>query len=136
MKEPKTVFGKIIAALLSVFISNWPSFVAKLWKKVPDDLQDKFMIGIKVVEALKRVVDSPVVDLVTAIIPGDVDDKIKDKLRELINRVLDDYDWEDMSSENSHLIATKINQELTGLPFGQSALTTEVAYQNYKGQTT
>jgi len=131
MSQPKTIFGKIIAAVLSVFISNWPSFVSKLWKKVPNDLQDKVTIGVRVVELLKSCIDSPIADVITYIIPGELDDKIKDHLRAVLPVILEK--WESMSGEAIyHGIATEINSELTGMTYGQSALTTEVAYRAVK----
>lgn len=131
MKKPKTIFGKAIQAILSIFISNWPSFVSKLWRKVPGELQDKVTIGVRIVEALKRLVDSPVADVITSIIPGDVDDKVKDHLRAVLPIILDR--WRSISGEASyHGIATEINTEITGMPYGQSALTTEVGYQALK----
>lgn len=136
MSTEKTIFGKIIAAILSVFAENWQSFVAKLWKKVPDDLQDKVSIGVLVVQKIKDFVNSPTADFITAIIPGNVDDKIQDYLKVLLPKILAEYgditQLEKVSGKLAHNIATDINQELTGLSYGQSALTTEVAYQNLK----
>lgn len=127
----KTIFGKIIAAVLSVFKSNWPSFVAKLWKKVPDELKDKVAIGVEVVELFKKAVNSPTADLITAIIPGHYDDDVKKWLRDLLERIdLDKYLPDDPA--HLHLLASHINTEATGLSFGQAALTTEVAYQAKK----
>ncbi|SMC45567.1 hypothetical protein [Pedobacter africanus] len=131
MSTEKTIFGKIIAAILSVFASNWQSFVAKLWTKVPADLQSKIKIGVEVVELFKNLVNSPTADVITAIIPGHYDDDIKEWLRDLLERIdLDKY----LPSEagHLHLLATYINKEATGLSFGQASLTTEVAYQNLK----
>lgn len=131
MSTEKTIFGKIIAAILSVFAENWQTFVAKLWKKVPDELQDKVSIGVRIVEKLKDIVNSPTADIVTAIIPGDLDDKIKEYLRVLLPKILEQYGAiTSISNKMAHNIATDINQDLTGLPYGQAALTTEVAYNN------
>jgi hypothetical protein len=38
-------------------------------------------IGITITENIKNFIDSPTVDILTSIIPGTVDDMIKDKLR-------------------------------------------------------
>lgn len=134
MSTEKTIFGKIIAAILSVFAENWQSFVAKLWKKVPDDLQDKVSIGVRIVEKIKDFVNSPTADFITSIIPGDLDDKIQDYLKVLLPKILAEYGditkINEVSGKLAHNIATDINQELTGLSYGQSALTTEVAYNN------
>lgn len=134
MSEEKTIFGKIIAAILSVFASNWESFVAKLWNKVPGELQDKVGLGVHVVELLKKAIDSGAADFVTALIPGDLDDKAKEWLRVFLPKLLDKYKvlTTEFQPDNEfyHKFATAVNVEATGLSYGQAALTTEVAYQN------
>lgn len=132
MTEKKTIFGKIFQAIIDVFAGNWQSFVAKLWNKVPDDVKEKVNVGIRVVELFKKFVESPTADFITAIIPGDLDDKLKEHLREWFEKwpELKDHDVNEPS--HMHSLATIINKELTGLSFGQAALTTEVAYQNFK----
>lgn len=131
--EKKTWLGKLIADLLETFKTKWPEFVVKLFNKIPKELKDKIAIGIVVVERIKIFIESPVADFVTAIIPGDLDDKIKERLRVILPIILERYNVANQSKltpEASHLIATTINKELTGLSFGQTALTTEVIYQN------
>ena len=133
MSDKKTWLGQIIEDLLSVFKNKWPDFVAKLFNKIPNELKEKISIGIAIVENIKKFIDSPVTDILSAIIPGDLDDKIKERLRDILPIILEKYNiiYESrLNPESSHLIATTINQDLTGLSFGQSALTTEVVYQN------
>lgn len=133
MSTEKSFFGKIIAAILSIFAENWETFVAKLWRKVPDELQDKVSIGVRIVENLKIAINSPLADVVTSIIPGDLDDKLKDYLRILLPKILEKYgSITSISNKTAHNIATDINQDLTGLSYGQAALTTEVAYNALK----
>lgn len=138
MEKQKTIFGKIIAALLSVFAQNWQSFVAKLWKKVPDELQDKVSIGVRIVEKIKDFVNSPTADFLTHLIPGDLDDKVQDYLKELLPKILAEYgnitELNEISGKMAHNIATDINHAITGLSYGQTALTTEIAYQNLKNE--
>lgn len=133
MSQEKTWIGKILSAIISVFAENWQSFVQKLFKKIPDELKEKISIGILIVENIKKFIDSPVADILTAIIPGDLDDKIKDHLRLILPLILEKHNiinQTELKPEGAHIIATNINQELTGLSFGQTALTTEVVYQN------
>lgn len=132
MSEKKSWLGQIIADLLETFKSNWPKFVASLWPRVPKELQDKVSIVIRVVENIKNFVDSPAADFVTSVIPGDVDDKVKEWLRKVLAdwKVKQDYILNDPG--HLHLLATHLTSDLTGLSFGQSAITTEVAYQAFK----
>lgn len=73
------------------------SFFSRLWDHVkqlfgglPKELKVAIHIGVSVVEAMKTVIDSPIADVITAIIPGDIDDKIKEWLRAKIPNILVD----------------------------------------------
>lgn len=81
------------------------SFFSRLWDHVkalfgglPKDLKVAIHIGVSVVEGMKTVVDSPVADVITAIIPGDIDDKIKDVLRAKIPTILTEMKLADSCS--------------------------------------
>lgn len=133
MENQKSWLGKILAGIIELFASNWQSFAAKLFNKIPDELKEKISIGIIIVENIKKFIESPAADFVTAIIPGDLDDKIKEKLRFILPIIWEKYNiisQNKLKAEESHIIATTINKEITGLSFGQTALTTEVVYQN------
>jgi len=132
MENQKSWLGQIIADLLEHFKKNWPKFVSSLWPKVPKELQDKVSIVIRVVENIKKFVDSPAADFLTTVIPGDIDDKVKVWLRKVLSewKVKEDYILNDPG--HLHLLATHLTSDLTGLSFGQSAITTEVAYQAFK----
>lgn len=135
MENQKGWLGKILASIIELFASNWESFAVKLFKKIPDELKEKISIGIVIVENIKKFIESPAADFLTAIIPGDLDDKIKDKLRFILPVIWERYNLANqtkLKAEASHIIATNINKEITGLSFGQTALTTEVAYQAFK----
>jgi len=135
MENQKGWLGKILASIIELFASNWESFAVKLFKKIPDELKEKISIGIVIVENIKKFIESPAADFLTAIIPGDLDDKIKDKLRFILPVIWERYNLANqtkLKEEASHIIATNINKEITGLSFGQTVLTTEVAYQNFK----
>ena len=135
MSEQKSWLGKILASILGLFASKWPEFVGKLFTKIPDEVKEKVSLAVKIVNSIKVFLESPTADLITAIIPGETDDNIKEWLRVFLPKLLERYNVINQSSLSpgaSHLIATNITQELTGLSFGQSALTTEVVYQNTK----
>lgn len=64
------------------------SFLSKIWQQIkalfegmPAELKLAIHIGVEVTENIKKLVDSPAADILTALIPGDADDKIKDWLR-------------------------------------------------------
>ena len=71
-------------------------FIGKLWNGIkqlfsPVDklLQQHISTAVITVENLKQLADSPSLDVITAIIPGNVDDKIKEKLRDYLPVLLD-----------------------------------------------
>lgn len=71
------------------------SFLKRLWQQIkelfeaiPEDLKSAIHIGVVVTEAIKTFVDSPAADILTAIIPGDIDDKVKDLLRAKLPEIL------------------------------------------------
>jgi hypothetical protein len=71
------------------------SFITKIWGEVetlfngmPTAMQTAIHIGVIVTENIKNFVDSPAADVLTAIIPGDIDDDIKDWLRAKLPAVL------------------------------------------------
>lgn len=136
MSQDKTWIGKILASIISVFASNWKSFVAKLFNKIPDELKEKISIGILVVENLKTWLGGDIAKFITHVIPGELDEEIRLKLIDLLDKVMAidkeiDYLGKfDLNASKSHSIASEINTELTGLSFGQAALTTEIVYQN------
>lgn len=141
MKEPKTIFGKIIAAILSVFISKWPTFVANLWKRVPDELQDKIMLGVRIVERLKTWEGGSFAEFVKHVLDGEVLEDAAELIKEALKNKFGsdnghDYVGSFYNPDDKlwHTVASDLNREFTGLPYGQSALTTEVAYQAYKRQ--
>lgn len=62
--------------------------IKKLFKGLGKEAKEAIHIGVVVVDKIKAAIDSPVADVLTAIIPGDIDDKIKDKLREFLPKIL------------------------------------------------
>ena len=79
----------------NLFFMSLGTFIHKIWLGVKKlfaglkpELKEAIRIGVVVVDAIKAFVDSPEADVLTAIIPGDIDDKIKLKLRELLPRIV------------------------------------------------
>ena len=71
------------------------SFLNKIWNQIkalfdgiPAELKTAIHIGVEVTENLKTFVDSPAADILTAIIPGDIDDEVKNWLRTRLPAIL------------------------------------------------
>ncbi|HVW15732.1 MAG TPA: hypothetical protein VHB54_18000 [Mucilaginibacter sp.] len=81
------------------------SFLSKIWAEIkslfdgiPSELKTAVHIGVVVTENVKNFVDSPTADVLTAIIPGDIDDKIKNWLRAKLPTILTELKLADSCS--------------------------------------
>ena len=81
------------------------SFLSKIWNEIkslftgmPAELQTAIHIGVIVTENVKNFVDSPAADVLTALIPGDADDELKDLLRTKLPAILTELKLADSCS--------------------------------------
>jgi hypothetical protein len=72
---------------MSIFTKIW-SAIRKIFDKLPQEFKTAIHIGVAVVDNMKSFVDSPIADVITALIPGDVDDKVKDALRKYLPKIV------------------------------------------------
>jgi hypothetical protein len=137
-----------LKGILDVFIKKFPDFVSGLFKKIPEKLQSQILVFIKLVENIKNFVDSPASDFLTTLIPGEADDNLKAWLRKVLPGVLKSLNVitvnndesirlhlpDDSDAKNTKLadIATLLTKSLTGASLGQSRITSEVVFQDYK----
>lgn len=130
-----------LKGVLSLFINNFPAFVEKLFKKIPEELKEQLSTVIAVVNGVKSFVDSPLSDVLVAIIPTTVDDKVKDWLEKRLPDILEKLKLindgvislsEDKAIRGAQLrsISSVLTEELTGMPADQAAITAQVVYQN------
>ena len=81
------------------------SFLTKIWSEIkslfegiPSELKTAIHIGVQVTQNIKTFVDSPAADVLTAIIPGDIDDEIKNWLRAKLPAILTELKLADSCS--------------------------------------
>jgi len=74
---------------------NLKSFLSKIWDSIKSlfngmdvELKSAIRISVVIVENIKKFVDSTDADIITALIPGDIDDRIKDLLRAKLPLIL------------------------------------------------
>jgi hypothetical protein len=65
----------------------WRS-IQTLFNRIPTDLQTAIHIGAEVTENLKNFVESPMADVITDLIPGETDNRIKIALRAALPSLL------------------------------------------------
>lgn len=102
------------------------SFLTKLWAEIkslfdgiPSELKTAVHIGAVVTEGLKTFVDSPAADILTSIIPGNIDDDLKNLLRSKLPEILTELKLADSCSELTDpsqitLCAVKVLQGMAG----------------------
>lgn len=66
---------------LKSFLSKIWSAITSLFDGMDPELKVAIHIGVLVVENIKNFVDSPEADIITSIIPGEIDDQIKTMLQ-------------------------------------------------------
>ena len=81
------------------------SFLTKIWNQIkalfdgiPAELKTAIHIGVLVTENIKNFVDWPAADILTTIIPGNVDDEIKNWLRAKLPAILTELKLADSCS--------------------------------------
>lgn len=72
---------------MSIFKKIW-SGIKKIFEGLKKEFKDAIHIGVIIVDKMKTFVESGTADVLTAIIPGTLDDKIKDRLREYLPKIL------------------------------------------------
>jgi hypothetical protein len=82
------------------------SFLSKIWAEIkslfqgiPSELKTAIHIGVVVTQNIKTFADSPAADVFTAIIPGDIDDEIKNWLRAKLPAILTELKLADTCSQ-------------------------------------
>jgi hypothetical protein len=71
-----------------MFCSKFKAAIKKLLNQYDSFLEAHVEAALSITTGIKKVIGSPVVDLLTAIIPGNLDDTIKDKLRIILDKAV------------------------------------------------
>jgi len=127
---------------MKALLSKIKSFIVKLFATVEVYLP----IGIDIVNKLKKFIDSPTADIITAIIPGTVDDAVKIWLRQYLPEILKKFGeletiikLPDAALNQVYLgIATEINKGLINdltnekVSFSKTLIATQDKYDEIK----
>ena len=103
----KTLITKILDQIKSIFIG------------MPIEIRSAASIAVVVVENLKTVIENPAIDVLTAVIPGNLDNTIVNCLRNCLPNILTDLRLidntiEPIDDQTKVASATKIIQNLNG----------------------
>lgn len=83
---------------MNFFKQLWQG-IKRIFDKLPKEFKTAIHVGVTVVDAMKNFVDSGVADVITSIIPGDLDDKIKDALRKYLPKIVTEMKLAEQCSE-------------------------------------
>ena len=83
---------------LKFFIRQIWNEIKSLFENFPDDMNAAVHLGVLVTENIKTFVDSPAADILTTIIPGDLDDELKNLLRAKLPEILTELKLADSCS--------------------------------------
>jgi hypothetical protein len=73
---------------LKTFINKIWGEIKTLFDGITDEMKTAIHVGVVITENIKNFVDSPAADILTAIMPGDLDDQIKGWLRAKLPTIL------------------------------------------------
>ena len=135
MSEKKTILGKAVEAILSIFKTNWKEFLVKLWSKVPADLKIELLEIVSLVNLLKKYADLTLFDAIVAMTKTEKDNQFLAWARKTLDKIATEYDIQntlvkDLRRGDWQTIAAETTAEAYNMPYGQAAMTIENAYQN------
>ena len=84
---------------LQSFLSKIWTSIEKIFNSLESKLKDAVHIGVLITANINNFVFSPAADVLTAIIPGDLDDKIKQLLRAKLPHILTQLKLVDTTAE-------------------------------------
>jgi hypothetical protein len=87
---------------LTTFLSNIWAEVKGLFNNISPELKTAIHIGVIVTENIKSFVDSPAADILTAIIPGDLDNELITLLRAKLPEILTELKLADSCGSLTH----------------------------------
>jgi len=73
---------------LKSFLSQIWAHIKSIFEKLPNELQLAAQIAVAITQSIKTLTNLPVAGIITALIPGDIDDKIKIWLNQHLPDVL------------------------------------------------
>ncbi len=104
---------------LKSFLKSIGTFFKKIFNGLTPIAKEAIHIGVIITENLKKFVESGTADVLTSIIPGDLDDKIKERLRKELPVILVKLKLAEQCSNETEpdklvLCAIKVLQSIEG----------------------
>jgi hypothetical protein len=127
----KTVAGKLLSAIWETFKELFPSFIDKTYRKIEPELRKEISWITQIVSKINDVLQSPVTDVITALIPGDADDDFVEWARRVLPALIGSVD--PLTNEGKALISAKLVMDRTDMELSQALITSQVVYKKENG---
>lgn len=132
MKDKKTIASKLIESIVAVFKELFPSFIDKTYRKIEPELRQEISWITQIVSKINVVLESPGIDVLTALIPGDADDQFVDWARKVLPMWIKAF-GRHPSNEDKAILSAKLVQDKIGMELSQALITSQVVYKKENG---
>lgn len=132
----KTVAGKIIAAIIKTFKDLFPSFIDKTYRKIEPELRKEISWITQIVSKINDVLQSPVMDFIVEIIPGEADDEFVQWARDILPgfiATINHTGKPSIGNEDKAIASALLVKERTGMELSQALITSQVVYKKENG---
>lgn len=127
MKDKKTIARKLIESIVAVFKELFPSFIEKTYRKIEPELRQEISWITQIVSKINDVIESPGIDILTALIPGDADDQFIEWARKILPAYREIRIR--LNNEQKAILSAKLLQDKTGMELSQALITSQVVYK-------
>lgn len=127
MKDKKTIAGKLIESIVAVFKELFPSFIEKTYRKIEPELRQEISWITQIVSKINTVIESPGIDVLTDLIPGDADDQFIEWARKILPAYREIRMW--LNNEQKALLSAELLIQKTGMELSQALITSQVVYK-------
>lgn len=132
----KTVAGKVIAAIVQTFKDLFPSFIDNTYRKIKPELRQEISWITQIVSKINDVLQSPVMDFIVEIIPGEADDEFVEWARNILPgfiATINHTGKPSIGNEDKAIASALLVKERTGMELSQALITSQVVYKKENG---
>lgn len=124
----KTIADKIIASIVSAFRATFPQLIKKTYNSLEPELRKEISWITQIVSKINDVLQSPGVDVITYVIPGNADDKFVEWARIALPFFLAEIK-KPLSNSDKAKLSAELTQERTGFRFVESMISSQAVYE-------
>lgn len=130
--KTKNKTGRILQSIWQTFKDLFPDFIDKTYKKIEPELRQEISWITQIVSKINDVLKSPVVDIATALIPGNADEEFVKWAKIVVPKLLEslkannvDY----LSPSDKAIASAKLTMDRSNIELSQALITSQVVYK-------